>query len=199
MELGYRFLHAFFYLLYTVLFSAKAYNVKNVPEKGGVIIAANHLSNWDPMLISCFLNRCVGYMAKEELFKIPILGTMLKVLHSFPIHRGTFDRRAIRVAINKLHTGECMGVFPEGHRSKDGKLQRAASGVALIAAKSGVPVIPTAVINTNRIFKSFCPALKVIYGEPLYYKENSIDKAALQRFTNKIMQRIQDLLNSYKT
>lgn len=184
-----------------MLFSAKAYHVENVPTKGGTIIAANHLSNWDPMLISCFVERPVGYMAKQELFDVPILGKALYALHSFPVRRGIGDRQALRTAVRKLQEGECMGVFPEGHRSKTGKLQKAATGVALIAAKAKVPVIPTAVLNTERIFKwgSFFPAVKVVYGTPIYYKKDKIDKEELQCFTAEIMQQIQNLINSYKT
>lgn len=184
-----------------MVFSAKSYNAQEVPQDGGLIIAANHLSNWDPMLISCFLKRPVGYMAKQELFNVPVLGTALKNLYSFPVRRGAFDKTAIKTAINRLKGGECMGVFPEGHRSKDGKMQQAATGVALIAAKTQVPVIPTAVINTNKIFKlgSFFPVIKVIYGQPLYYTGDKVDKAQLQEFTDKIMQQIQNLINSDKT
>lgn len=201
MSLGYRFLRWFFHLLYTVLFSAKAYTTENIPLEGGVVVAANHLSNWDPMLISCFVDRPIAYMAKQELFDVPILGRALYTLHSFPVRRGIGDRQAVRMAVGKLQRGECMGLFPEGHRSKTGELQKAANGAALIAAKAKVPVIPTAVINTNRIFKagSFFPAIKVIYGKPVYYKSDKIDKVELQRFTAEIMQQIQNLINSYKT
>ena len=201
MELGYKFLYNFFNLLYRLLFSAKAYNVGNVPLNEGAIIAANHLSNWDPMLISCFVNKPIGYMAKQELFDVPVLGSALRALHSFPVRRGMVDRSAIKTAISKLKQGECMGMFPEGHRSKDGKIQHAATGIALIAAKAKVPVIPTAIINTNKIFKagSFFPKVKVVYGAPIYYSGESVDKAELQRFTDKIMQQIQDLIDSHKT
>ncbi len=201
MEPGYKFLHSMFHALYTKVFSAKAYNVENVPLNGPAIIAANHMSNWDPMLISCFVMRPVGYMAKEELFKVPLLGQALKSFHSFPVKRGASDFAAIKVALNKLREGECMGMFPEGHRSKDGKLQKAATGVALIAAKSKAPVIPTAIINTDKIFKvgSFLPKLEVIYGEPLYFETAKIDKQFLKESTDIIMEKIQELINSRQT
>jgi 1-acyl-sn-glycerol-3-phosphate acyltransferase len=201
LELGYNFLHCFFYLFYRALFAARAVNKENVPNKGGVIIAANHLSNWDPMLISCFIKRPVGYMAKQELFDVPLLGSALRTFHSFPVRRGTVDRTAIKTAINKLVSGECMGVFPEVHRSKTGELQQAATGVALIAAKAAVPVIPTAVINTNKIFGSgsFFPKICVAYGKPIYYTSASTNRAELQKFTDMIMHEIQNLINSCKT
>lgn len=201
MELVYRFLHWLFYLLYTGLFSAKCHNLGNIPKTGGAIIAANHLSNWDPMLISCFIKRPVGYMAKQELFDVPIFGKALLKLHSFPVQRGTGDRQAIRTAITKLKAGECLGVFPEGHRSKTGNLQEGANGVALLAAKAGVPVIPTAVINTNRIFKkgSFFPNIQVFYGKPIYYQGEKINKQQMQKFVTEIMQQIQNLINYSKT
>lgn len=201
LEMLYRFLRCVFYIIYNVFFSAEAYNKENVPKTGGVILAANHLSNWDPMLISCFFKRTVGYMAKQELFDVPIFGPALLHLHSFPVKRGAMDIKALRTAMQKLKAGDCIGVFPEGHRSKTGQLQQGSTGVAFIAAKSGAPVIPVAVFNTNNIFHkgSFFAHIKVAYGEPIYYSGKKVDKQSLQAFTVEIMRQIQNLINFYKT
>ncbi len=91
-------------------------------------------------------------MAKEELFKIPVFGWVIKKFKAFPVKRGNADRAAIRFAINLLEKGEILGIFPEGTRSKTGQLGEIGQGAALIIAKSGAAVVPTALIGTDKIF-----------------------------------------------
>ncbi|MBP2633957.1 MAG: plsC [Firmicutes bacterium] len=178
-------------------FRCKVVGSDNIPKQGGVIIAANHLSLWDPPLAATFVPRYIHFMAKEELFKIPILGYIIRKLHSFPVRRGASDRAAIRTAITLLNDGHCLGLFPEGTRSKTGTIRKAEPGLALIALKAGVPVVPTAVIGTNKIMSkgSFLPKLEVRYGKPIQFVSDQTDKVALQEFSQKIMDEIEKLMN----
>lgn len=192
----YDFLKMIFLNIFLVLFRCKVVGKENIPKQGGVIIAANHVSLWDPPLTAAFVPRYVHFMAKEELFKIPILGYIIKKLHSFPVRRGASDRSAIRTAISLLAEGHCLGLFPEGTRSKNGMIRKPEAGLALIALKAGVPVIPTAIIGTNKIFKkgSFLPVLEVRFGRPMTIHSEKTDKSALQEFSQEIMNEIEHLM-----
>lgn len=193
----YSFLQIFFRPFFRLLFNAKAIGTENMPKEGGVILAANHLSNWDPPFLGTYLDRRVSYMAKEELFHNPVFAWICTQCHAFPIKRGTADRGAIKKGLSRLKEGFCLAIFPEGTRSKDGKLGKAEAGIGLIAAMSKVPVVPAAIIGTRDIFsnKKFFPELKVIYGKPVFFQGKPGDKEALQIFSQKIMDEISALIN----
>ena len=188
----YAFLKYFFQLLFRFVFRARVIGADNLPAEGPVILAANHMSNWDPPFLGCFLHRHVAYMAKEELFEHPIFGAAIRRCHSFPVKRGTGDRGAIKTAVNILKQGHCLGLFPEGTRSKTGKMHKAEAGVGLIAALTGAPVVPAAIIGTNRIFSSggYLPRLTLIVGKPMHFAGDRRDKEALAAFSQSIMDEI---------
>lgn len=193
----YKVLRFVLQIIFGILFRPQIIGRENVPMDGGMIMAANHLSNWDPPMVGTYMPRPVAYMAKEELFKPAIAGAVIRSLYAFPVRRGAADRGAIKAALGILKQGLCLGVFPEGHRSKTGRMGKAESGVALLAAMGKVPVVPTAIVNTNRIFHkgSILPQVKIIYGEPMYFQGKHNDKEALAEFANSIMAKIQDLLD----
>lgn len=177
------------------LFRWKSVGMENIPSKGPVIIASNHLSFWDPPLIGCSLNRQIHFMAKEELFQLPIFGWIIRKLQAFPVKRGSADRNAIRKSLELLSQGGILGLFPEGTRSKTGKLGKAEPGLALIALKSGAVVIPTAVKGTNQVLNKDCflPRFEVCFGKPIYVETIRGDKEYLIYLTDKIMQEIAKL------
>lgn len=181
--------------LFRLLCRCKVSGQENIPKSGGVIIAANHISNWDPPVVASFVPRHVHFMAKQELFEVPVFGWVIRKMHAFPVRRGTADRTAIKTAIRLLEEGHCLGLFPEGTRSKDGALQKAEPGLALIAMKAGVPVVPAVIVGTERICAagSFFPKLKIRYGKPLQLAEGQTDKADLQNFSQRIMDEIERL------
>ena len=192
----YKILKVIFRFTFNLLFSPKVIGAENVPKEGAMIMAANHMSNWDPPILGTYLPRIVGYMAKEELFKPAIAGAIIKSLNAFPVKRGASDRGAIKMALNILKKGLCLGIFPEGTRSRDGKLHKAQAGVSLIAAMSKAPVVPTALIGTNKIWskEEKFPQLTIVFGEPIYYEGKSNDKAALEEFSQEIMKKIENLI-----
>ncbi|MCR5176357.1 MAG: 1-acyl-sn-glycerol-3-phosphate acyltransferase [Anaerovibrio sp.] len=183
-------------ILFGILFRPRVVGRENVPLEGGMIMAANHLSNWDPPVVGTYMPRPVAYMAKEELFSPAIAGVIIRNLYAFPVKRGAADRGAIKTALGILKQGLCLGVFPEGTRSKDGKTHKAESGVALLAAMGKVPVVPTAIIGTNKIFQNggFLPRLQIIFGEPVYFEGKHNDKEELANFSKKIMDKIDNLI-----
>ena len=182
-----------FKFIFKNFFKCQIVGVENIPSTKGVIIAANHISLWDLPIIGTFLPRKINFMAKEELFDIPIIGYIIKRLNAFPVKSGTVDRVAIKKAISLLKSGECLGLFPEGTRSKDGKLGEAEAGMALIAIKADVPVVPTAVIIKKNKF--WGNEIKLIFGKPIKYQPNEDGKIVMQEFTDEIMREIGKLMS----
>lgn len=186
------FLHYFF----KFVFSCKVFGADHIPSHGGAIIASNHVSLFDPPVVGTAFTRPIHFMAKEELFAIPILRWFFTKLNAFPVRRATADRTAIRHAISLLENGELLGLFPEGTRSLTGKLGKPETGLAMIALKAGVPVIPTAVIGTNKVWKDGCllPHFIVKFGTPIPVTRGKADKETMENLSNQIMQEISLLL-----
>ena len=192
----YKILSILFVVFFRQLFRCEVKGVENIPLQGGMILAANHMSNWDPPLAAVFAPRPVSYMAKQELFDIPVFGTAIRSLYAFPVKRGAADRAAIKGAMQLVKQGMCLGLFPEGTRSKDGKMHRPEAGIGLIAAKTGVPVVPAAIIGTDRMFskQEFFPKLQLIYGQPVYFQGDVRDRECLQNFSQQIMDSVAELI-----
>lgn len=178
-----------------LIFRTRVIGAENIPKDGEFILAANHVSNWDPPFLGTFIGRTVCYMGKEELFSNPVMAWVCRNLHVFPVKRGAADKSAIKTAIKILKDGKCFGIFPEGTRSKTGKLGKAEPGVSLIAAMTKAPIIPAAIVNTEKIFsrEKFLPRLAVVYGTPLRFTGSTKDKQALADFAQEIMNAIAKL------
>jgi 1-acyl-sn-glycerol-3-phosphate acyltransferase len=134
-------------------FRGRVYGVENVPQRNSLIIVCNHASYFDPPLLSCAVGRPVAYMAKEELFQIPILKQAIALYGAYPVKRGSGDRGAIRAAMGALESGWAVGVFLEGTRTNDGLIHEPKLGAAMIAAKTGVPLLPVSLWGTEKIFQ----------------------------------------------
>lgn len=186
------FLHYFF----KIIFRCKIIGADNIPSHGGAIIAANHVSLFDPPVVGTAFPRPIHFMAKEELFAKPVLKWIFTKLKAFPVRRATADRTAIRHAITLLNNGELLGLFPEGTRSKTGKLGKPETGLAMIALKSGAPVVPAAIIGTNKVWKDglLLPRFIVKFGNPITVEQGKADKEAMENLSNRIMQEISHLL-----
>ena len=188
----YAFLKIFFQTLFRIVFRTRVRGTEHLPKEGAVILAANHMSNWDPPLLACCMPRIVSYMAKEELFEHPVFGTAIRICHAFPVKRGAADRAAIKTAVEVLKLGHCLGLFPEGTRSRTGKMRKAEAGVGLIAALTGAPVVPAAILGTDKIFANggLLPRLTVIVGKPRTFTGDRRKKEELAAFSQGILDEI---------
>lgn len=172
-----------------------------LPAQGGAVLCPNHLSYLDPPAVGCVLPRHTYFMAKQELFAVPLLGPVIRALYAFPVDRGGADRAAVRRAIAVLEAGNFLTVFPEGGRSPDGALQPANTGPAMFAARAGVPLIPVAVRGTDRVLPRGSVFLhrgcvEIDFGPPIAVPDpaaGKLDKDALRALTEQVMQGIETL------
>ncbi|MCL2923434.1 MAG: 1-acyl-sn-glycerol-3-phosphate acyltransferase [Trichodesmium sp. MAG_R04] len=132
-------------------FRSNIYGVENVPQQGPLLIVSNHASHLDPPIVSVSLRRPVAYMAKEELFNVPILKQIITLYGAYPVKRESADRSAIRSAMNSLAEGWATGIFLQGTRTPDGRITDPKLGAALISAKAKVPLLPVCVWGTHAV------------------------------------------------
>jgi len=146
------------------LFAIRVEGAERVPEQGPVVLCANHISWWDPVIVAITTRRPVHFMAKTELFRYPLFGSLLRMIHAFPVDRGKPDLSAIRDSISVLKSGNVLGVFPEGtrQRGKDA-LGEMHPGAALVALRTHAPVIPVAIRGPY----GFRKTVTIAYGDPL--------------------------------
>lgn len=149
----YRFGHFVFRIIYRVFFRCRVHGYEHLPQCGPLIICSNHINWQDPLTIGSALplHYNIKFMAKEELFRNRFMAFLLKKAGAFPVDRQKADYRAIRHSFRILEGGGVIGLFPEGTRSKTGKLQRLQEGAALIATRSGAPVLPVLVTGPYRL------------------------------------------------
>jgi cytidylate kinase len=181
-----------------------------IPESGPLIIAANHASSADPVLIGAFLNgrlhRPLNWLGKRELVEMPVIGWFMREAGIHPVDRATADVEAFRTAIRVLESGNILTVFPEGTRSPDGVLQEVREGVAVLALRSGAPVLPVGVANSDKVWPkgALLPtpgrSITVRYGRPFVVADElpesvrSDRRKAKAAATRLIMSRIAELL-----
>ncbi|EKP93891.1 lysophospholipid acyltransferase family protein [Thermaerobacter subterraneus] len=146
----YRFAKGLFWLLFALGYRWDVRGLENVPARGPLLVIANHFSWLDPPLVGTVLPRKVHFMAKQELFHSPVAAWVLRRLGAFPVRRGQPDRWALRHALTLLGQGKVVGLFPEGTRSR-GPLRPFEPGAALLAVKSGAPVLPVAITGPYRL------------------------------------------------
>ncbi len=132
-------------------FRGRVYGVEHVPQTGPVVVVSNHASNFDPPLLSSCMRRPVAFMAKEELFRVPVLKQAIRLYGAYPVKRGEGDRAAMRAAIASLEAGWATGIFLQGTRTPDGRITDPKLGAALIAAKVNAPLLPVSLWGTEAI------------------------------------------------
>ena len=174
------------------VFRLKFVGRENVPKEGGVIVAFNHKSNFDPVVAGLSCKRPLCFMAKEELFKNPVFGALIKALGAFPVRRGKGDIGAIKVSLKILGEGKAMLMFPEGHRIKDGRKVKAKPGVALIAQRAQVPVVPVCISGEYK----WMHKITVTYGKPIsleeYYGQKP-EQEKIQQLADNVLDEIRAL------
>lgn len=165
-----------FRLLYATYFRWHVYNPERVPRSGPVILASNHSSYLDPMLVGAGLPRAINYLTREDLFNLPVIGWILHRWQAVPVNREGGGAKGLKAILDRLLNGGGIILFPEGTRSHDGKLQPARSGIGLTVIKSTAPVIPVRVFGTfaayNRFMRIPRPRpVAVKYGRPLQFEQ----------------------------
>lgn len=180
--------------LFAILYRFESVGVHNIPSEGGVLICSNHISIRDPISVGIHVKRQVKFMAKAELFNIPVFGWLVRQLGAFPVKRGGVSKDSIKTALTILRTGEIMGIFPEGTRNSDSTAAK--RGAASFALRSGATVIPAAIIGDYKLFRK----VKIIYGAPVDLSSFEGDKSpeALDAATEVIMAKIHEMRASGK-
>jgi len=165
VTLAYRLARYLVTAVLKVLFLWKVEGRENIPATGPVLFCCNHLSAWDPPVVGCAATRQVYFMAKQELWRIPVLRSIITALGAFPVDRQRADLSTVRRSLQLLEQGLAVGVFPEGTRSRTGKLGPLRSGGAKLALRTGAVVVPMAILGPYRVFRP----LRVRIGKPLYF------------------------------
>ncbi len=177
---------------YKLLYRYKVKNKGSIPAEGGVILASNHLSFADPVLLGLCEKRRLYFMAKKELFRNRFAAAVIRALGAFPVERGAGDGKAIKTGEEILREGNVMTIFLEGGRSKTGDLIRPRSGCALLAQQTGFPVVPCCI--TKRSFNRMFSKTIIHFGEPISFEEFGFTaecgRRELRNATNKIMDEI---------
>ncbi|MBV9718151.1 MAG: 1-acyl-sn-glycerol-3-phosphate acyltransferase [Candidatus Eremiobacteraeota bacterium] len=147
-----------------VMWRARVYGSQNVPASGALIIACNHASYLDPPVLGCLCPRRVSYMAKKELFAIPLLGPVIRGLGAYAVDRQGSAAGAIKRSLQVLKAGGAVGIFPQGRRSRKGP-STPQTGVALLATLAHAPVVPACITGTERALR--LGQIVVAFGEPI--------------------------------
>ncbi len=164
--------------IYKFVFRGHLKGIENIPQKNAFIMVSNHGSLLDPPLLGHALGRNISFMAKAELFKIPLLGFIIKACGAYPVKRGIVDKNTIRTACKKLSNNNSIGIFIDGTRQKNGRVNRPKQGAALLAFKNQKLLLPVAIVNSHRLirFKFFIPLFSKIVikvGKPVQPPQSS--------------------------
>ena len=174
---------------------------ENVPTRGGVLLCPNHVCDIDPAAVYIALPRFACYLAKEDLFDVPVLGPLIRLCKAIPIQRDSADLKALRRAEGALKGGEALVVFPEGGGNHENSLQPLQPGAMLLALRTRAPVIPVALVNTNAIlpYGTLRPRrsprpVEVIFGAPLDLSDLYGKRGAVEEATKRLTARLAEML-----
>ncbi|HHW29705.1 MAG TPA: 1-acyl-sn-glycerol-3-phosphate acyltransferase [Syntrophomonadaceae bacterium] len=148
----YNFCRSLFRFFFSVFCHWEVKGLENIPREGPLLIIANHISYWDPVVVGSVMSRKVYFMAKAELFNYPVFGALIRSLGAFPVSRKQVDRSSLKRALALLSEGKVVCIFPEGTRNKKDDLLPFLPGAAFIARKASVPIIPIALQKKRRFW-----------------------------------------------
>jgi 1-acyl-sn-glycerol-3-phosphate acyltransferase len=182
-------------VFFALFYRTSVEGLENVPKDSTLIVCSNHISMLDMFLFGPRLPMKIHFMAKQELFKIPVLKGILKSLGAYPVKRGHGDMQAAKTTLKLLKEGKTIGIFPEGHRrSKSREKLKPKSGAILFALEAGVQILPVGIFGNYRLFSK----LRVVYGKPYYPlppEGGKASKAQMQDLANELMEKIYTLEN----
>ena len=181
--------------IYKFVFRGYLIGRENIPQKDSFIVVSNHGSLLDPPLLGHALGRNISFMAKAELFKVPCLGSIIRACGAYPVKRGIADKNTIKTACKKLSNNNCIGIFIDGTRQKNGRVNKPKQGAALLAFKNQKLLLPVAIVNSHRVMRfKFCIPLfsKIVIkvGKPLQPPQSSS-----RDNLNSVTMRLQDEIN----
>ena len=180
--------------------------LENLPQEGGVILVANHSSYFDPLSLGLSIPRKINWMVLRPYYDLWWLRWFFKATSCFPVNIDKPNVEAIKHALLILKQGKVLGIFPEGGRSKDGKLKKGESGVALLALKSGVPILPAAIEGAFEAYPPSailpkCHSINVSFGQLLTFDrfdKGHIDEKTIRIATEQIMKSIEKLIEKMR-
>jgi 1-acyl-sn-glycerol-3-phosphate acyltransferase len=176
------------------VFRLTARGRRHVPRRGPVLLAPNHFSAWDHFFCGIYLRRRIRFMAKSQLFANPLLDAVLVHAGAFPVRRGHRDEEAMATARSILERGGIVVVYPEGGRSRDGRLGRPRPGIGRLALETGAPVVPVAIHGSLGIRSHRLPRVVIEYGEPIAFPPiEASDRAHQQAAADRIFAEVRRL------
>ena len=181
----FNFIYFLIRIVFFPLYRIKVYGRENLPDTGGMLVCANHTCLKDPIFVAFALGHkhAYAFMARSELFKIPVLGFIIKNLGAFPVKRGSADVTSIKTALRSLRNGKTLIVFPEGSRwSEDAK-----AGAGMLAVKGGAPVVPICLEGSKHLFST----VSIYVGEP--FRVDSPENKDYKAIAGGIMQTVRAL------
>jgi len=184
--------------IYKFVFQGYLVGRENIPKKDSFIMVANHGSLLDPPLLGHAMRRNISFMAKAELFKIPILGFIINACGAYPVKRGIADKNTIKTASEKLSNNNSIGIFIDGTRQKNGLVNKPKQGAALLAFKNKKLLLPVAIVNSHKLIRfKFCIPIfsKIVIkvGKPVQPPQSS-SKDDLNSVTLHLQDRINNLI-----
>lgn len=199
MKLFYKIIHRLVRWIMKIFFGMKVTGEANVPRDGRIIIASNHISGFDPPAVGVATDRELHFLAKKELFAIPLLGAVIRRLNAYPVDRGAGDIKALKTFISLLNQNNAIILFPEGTRSRDGELGKAKEGVGMLAMRTKSDIIPVYISGTRKIRRAILrkPRVQIKFGHRIYLEKYSQlkidDRARYQQISNDTLEEIRRL------
>jgi len=184
----YSIVKSILWVFFKAVFFVRCEGKENIPKTGGVIVSANHQSNFDPPIVGSFLTRSLKFMAKKELFKSKIGNWFLTTIGAFPVDRGGSDIGVLKTSIKLLKEENAICIFPEGTRKcKD--INQVKSGAVMFAIKAQVPILPVGIAGGYKPFKP----MKIVFGKPVYYTEYYDKKVTQEELHELSVQLMKDI------
>ncbi len=191
---GYAFMRLLCRIVYRTYFRGRTLHLDRVPNSGPVLLVANHQSFLDPPIAALSLNRECGYIARDSLFRNPLIRRLFVYLNAFPVKRGAADVNAVKELLRRLKNGKAVLIFPEATRTRDGSIGRINPNSLAVAKRAGVPIVPTLIDGAFEALPrgAIIPRprrLSVVYGEPITAAEAG--EWPIERVVETVTERLQ--------